>query len=705
MEVLKEFERKKTVNKVKNILGSNNIEKINAYVFAIYMLESNVDILQDDIFAGNLRWVDINGILPSNLDEELDGIIQNYNNSQLLDYIKHAEEIGIICRNPGDHFIPAYDELLKYGIDFKIKKYKKQYSKLKGKVIDKENKELIFLENQIILQKAFQDIIINYGKCAYKKYMAFGGENLERIYKACQNIAYNAPKTFFEAIQLLIIAHELVVAEEGCGSISFGRLDMYLYPYYKRDIENGNLTKEFAQECIIELWKKIANLELSWQNATIGGCGSNGKGCYNDITIMCMKATQVVRADQPQLSLIVSKDMPDEVWEQAIELIGEGMGFPSLFNDDICIKAKINSGVTYEDALNYAVMGCVELCIPGKEYAHTEGARINWAKILELCLHNIMERNVDLKHIKSFESFYNWYKNELVKHTKRICEFIDVASENFAKNYPVPFATSLMQNTEKQLRDLTDNGTVYNNISINCVGFATVVDSLYAIKELVYDKRYITIEELVKELYKKDDINKELFKKMQSCKKYGNDIDDVDLIAKDLADVFCNTVSNYKLKYRTGKVMAGFYTSYFHADFGKYVGNTPDGRKKYTPLSPSLSASSGFDINGPLALFNSATKIDMTKFGNGMALDIKFVPSFFDKIENRQALKTAIISYFEKGGLEVQFNVVDKKTLLEAQKCPRKYQNLIVRVSGFSANFVMLEKNLQDEIIKRTSNE
>ncbi|MGN0340408.1 MAG: pyruvate formate lyase family protein [Lachnospira sp.] len=689
---------------VESAMSQNSVERINAYSLAVYMSERNVIIEDDDIFAGKICDVNVKGMIPEFL-EEIDSLNKRYGRTDLIDYIIDAERTGLFCRNAGDHFTPAYDELIENGINAQINKYQEQCKKYAELVRTENNddskRKLDFFESELILQKAFQDRIIKYGQLAERKYELTKNDNFKMIAESCGRIAKDKPVHFFDAIQLLILAHETVVSEAGCGSISFGRIDVYLYPYYRADIDSGYITQDEAMSYLIALWRKIADFELSWQNVTIGGCDNTGKDCSNELTLMCMKATSIVRGDQPQLSLRITKDTSDYVWDAAIDLIKEGMGFPSLFNDDVAIKAKKSAVVSEEDARNYCVMGCVELCIPGKEYAHTEGARLNWAKVLELVLKGILDGHI--KHeINTFEQFYNIYKSELIRHTKMVCGFLDIASENYAKNWPVPFASSLMCGTYDNARDVTDNGTVYNNLCINCVGFATTVDSLQAIKELVYERQEITIMELCKALYDADDSDGIINKKMLKCSKYGNDIDEVDYIAVDLSKEFCKTLSDYKLKYRTGKILPGFYISYFHADFGKYVGNTPDGRDDGTPLSASLSATAGKDTSGPLSLFNSANKIDMTSYGNGMALDVKFLPSFFDKKENREALKTTIKTYFDNGGLEVQFNVVDKDTLIKAQEHPELYGNLIVRVSGFSAHFIKLEKNLQDEIIRRT---
>lgn len=646
-----------------------------------------------DIFAGRFRTgkflldnsKNTDDKIPKSIYEELDFLSNELNNIKLeesekrrykdiLIHIKKSIESGLICRNAGNHFIPNYEFVLNNGIDYLIEFYSKNFE-------------------YVTLLKKFSDYILEYSYEASKC-----GNN--KIKESCERIAHQKPYSLFDAIQLIIMIHEVLVSESGGGLLSFGRIDQYLYPFYYNDINKKIITKDEAQKYIIAFFNKLSKFPLSWQNVTIGGCDSEGRDQSNDLTIMCMRAVSVIKGDQPQLSLRIGKNTDNKIWDEAVNLISQGMGFPALFNDEIAIAAKMKCGISKSDAYNYAVMGCVELCIPGKEYAHTEGARLNWAKVLEELLNDIKDNKIDRGN-NSFDRIYELYKKYLYDRTKKLCDFIDFASGMFPRKWFVPFASIMMEGTKEASRDVTDNGTIYNNLAINCVGIATVVDSLQAIKELVYEKKIISIEKLAEvcvtgkgfDLYKEE---------MLRCKKYGNDYDEVDYIAAELIALFNEWVGQYKMKYRNGKIMPGYYSSYFHADFGSKTCATPDGRDGYTPLSPSLSASSGKDKNGLLALFNSATKINMSSMSNGAALDIKFIPDFFNKKENRKALRDAIEVYFEKGGLEIQINVVDKEVLMEAKAHPEEHMDLIVRVSGFSAKFVNLDNDLQDEIIKRT---
>lgn len=445
------------------------------------------------------------------------------------------------------------------------------------------------------------------------------------------------------------------------------------------------------------------------------GGTAKGENQCNELTLMCMEATLVVRGDQPQLSLRIADNMSDCYWDKAMELIKTGMGFPELYNDNVAVKAKQNVGISKEDAWNYSIVGCVEISAGGKEYSHTEGARFNWAKILEIMLNNgkcsltgecwNLKHNYSLDSISTFEEFYNWYKEELIYFSQQVCEFIDIASWNYGLYWPVPYTSALMEGCIDKGRDVTSGGTLYNNLTINCVGVASVADALEAIEQLVFRDKVICLREL-SNMLKHNFVDSEwLRERMLDCPKYGNDIESVDLKVKDLVDTFTETLRMQKMNYCRGSFQSGFYTSYFHATMGELTGATADGRRAKTALSSSLSPMAGMDKNGPTAVINSANKIDMSYMGNGMVLDLKFLSGFFDKKEHRKIFRWLVEEYFAQGGMEIQFNTINREELLDAQIRPWVHKNLIVRVSGFSAYFVDLEKVLQDEIIQRTEHQ
>lgn len=667
---------------------------INALAVAQYLQTDKIQVKNTDVFAGNFKNDFVKDSRPDSTNQEIE-LIGSDCDENLIEYIKDAENIGLLMRSPGNHFVPDYSKLLNLGLDHLLQQYRDAYSE----------KESIFLANEIMLIEAFKSRIERYITCL-KELIQSGNcsEYSTRMLDSLEWISCNSARDFYDAIQLVILQHEVITIEGGCGSISFGRIDQYLYPFYKRDIEVGKLTKKEAFRYVKAFWEKCAAYPMTWQNVTIGGTDCSGNDVANDITYMCIEAAKQVRGDQPQLSLRIHESTPDKLWNSAIDLIKEGLGFPSLFNDEVVYKTRRNSGISDEDARDYSIMGCVELCTAGKDYSHNEGIRFNFAKVLELVLSDIAKGNIAEKDIEDFNSFYDIFKSQFIDHIRKLLRFGDIVSGTYPRKWSTPMASVFMKGTLEKQKDVTDNGTIYNNLAINGVGFATVVDSLYVIKKMIYEEHYMSIEDLAGATNCGDNWDTELQKRCLGYSKYGNGDDEVDVLAADFLGTFTGTVSEYPLQHRTGVALAGLYTSYYHADFGKVTGKTPDGRNAKEPLSPSMGTTAGRDKNGILALVNSVNKLNLTELGNGMALDIRFLPTFFDKKENCDAIKQIIKVYFKRGGLEVQINVVDNETLRLAQKNPELYSNLVVRVSGYSARFVHLDKKLQDEIISRTAN-
>lgn len=679
------------------------IEK-KAYVLAGFWLTKPLQFSREDILVGKIKRNSNVNMAPTNLEFELethidDGVID----INLADVILKSAKMGMFHRAPGKHIIPAYDILIKEGINNRINKVRRLYN-----FYQKDADKACFYQGLYIVLKGFQNLILRYAE----KYASETDKSECILVKTLNNIAYYPAGNLREALQLILLSHEAVVDEAGCGSISFGRLDQYLYEYYKKDTDSGLLTKEEAYQLIKAFWIKISELEKSWQNVTIGGCGADGNDASNELTYMCMKAAKEVGRDQPQLSLRICKSTDKKIWNEAFDLVKEGLGFPSLFNDKVAIKAKMNAGISREDATNYGIVGCVELSSGGNEYSHTEAARINMLKLMELVLNNgvcgvtgerypLVESHL-LSSIKTYEDFYDWFKKELRNYLILVCQFLDDVSNNYSKHWPVPFSSSLMNGCIENGRDVTAEGTKYNNLTINLVGIASIADSLEAIEKTVFQEKKIDLESLRNILNSNYEGYDDVRTKLLHCPKYGNGIDSVDDKVKNLVGYITTIICNKQMRNRNGRFQTGFYSSYFHATMAENTGASPDGRKRGDALSSSLSPMAGMDKSGPTGVINSASKVNMERFGNGMALDLKFTKIFFERKSHIEGLISLTRYYFDKGGLELQFNAVDRETLINAQNNPEKYPDLIVRVSGFSGYFINLEKKLQDEIIRRT---
>ena len=617
---------------------------------------------------------------------------------------------GYFARWGGSHVIAGYEKIIKEGYGSIQKDIETHLKEAAG---DKKD----YLQAMLITVTAAQNYIDRYAKIAAKKAksMKRGSpkKRMERIADACEKIRSKPADSFFEAVQALWIFHELLTIENLSGSISIGRIDQLLYPFYLKDLRDGNLTFEEASEIIEALWLKFAALTMGFQNVTICGCDRNGNFAGNDISLMCIRATRKLRLDQPQLSLRYTNDLPEEYWEEAEKSICEGTAMPAIHNDRVIINAKKKAGIGKEDAWNYGIIGCVEPAIGGKELPVCGAMIINWAKVLELMLNNgkCMLTGTGFSHIerkkldkiKSFDEFYKWFKKELLSSLKIGIEVATELDLKFSKVYPSPFLSISMENCIDSGVDIhAKDGTKYNISSINATGMASTVDSLIAIKELVYDTKKIKLPEFAEILKRNYEGNEFIHKYVvNKCEKYGNDRHQPDTLMRELVDLFCDEVNSTE-NGRGGLFQTGMYSYITHGLMGYLTAALPDGKKAREALSNSLCPVQGADKEGPTAAVNSVTKLDLTKLGNNMTMDLKFNPGLFKRLISQGNFRPLVDTYFDRGGEEIQFNVIGKDTLIAAQKDPVKYSGLLVRVSGFSAYFTLLDKVLQDEIIKRT---
>ncbi len=686
---------------------------LKAYRFAAELLLLPIRLNCNIIVYNNARTVVSDCMCGEDIETEKKYILEKFPDmNNLCNEIITAREIGLLQRWVGGHASVNLEILFRDGYQCRIEKVKELLAKTD------DTTKVNFYKAELIVLIAVQKQIIRYKDAAIKivtnTYDDKLKNNLLRFINTCENIAYNPPNDFYEAVQLIAFTHEFC-SVEGYGTASWGiRIDKLLNKYYINDVKNKKIDKQYAIDIICSLWEMYNSYGERCANLTLGGMDELGNDMSNEMTLICMEASIKVKANVPLLTLRVHPKLNKKVWDKALQLVISGQGFPAFYNDKVAIEAKRNAGISKEDAYDYSTLGCVELTIAGREYTETEGARINWLKILELMLFDgkclltgkmwHLKEKHNLDEFNSFEQFYNWYKIELKDIITKVAGYADKALDINAKYWPMPYLSSITYGCIENGSDITAHGTKYYNLAINCVGMANTVNSLEVIEQLVFKDKSVSFEQL-KEAIKANYVGYEaLQKKILKCPKYGNDINSVDKKMTDLMNLFSETVYAQKISGNRGKFQCGFYSVMHHALLGMKTGASCDGRYACTSLANSLSPVQGTDINGPTAVINSINKISMKYMGNGGVLDMKFMPSFFEKENHVQALKYLIETYFENGGLEVQFNVVDSQNLKEAQKNPKKYQNLVVRVSGYSAYFVQLEKELQDEIINRTSN-
>lgn len=636
---------------------------------------------------------------------------EDMKNSSLIDEFEKALKIGLFSISLGGHVIPDIESVLKKG----FAGLQKDFENIS---IKKDNHSLTAA---IIICKAVRHYINRYALKASSLAEVTNNEKykneLNNISNTCRWLSNNPPRTFFEAAQLFWFSHEVLTAEFPSGSLSPGRFDQFMFPFYKNDLQKKQLTRDEAKELVEVLWIKF-NVphrlwkELYFQNITVGGQNAHGLDATNELSYICLEATEELKLPQPSLSARYHKNTPEQFLNKALKVIGSGGGLPALFNDDVIIPAKEKLGIATEDARNYGIVGCAEPAVPGKEFGQTEALRINWAKILELMLNNgvctitgekIEMANKDLSKFTSFDQFYETYKEEFKHFIDLGINSIRILEKEFSRYCPHPYISTLMDGCVESGRDVTDGGAKYNLTAINGCGMADTADSLMAIKKIVFDDNKLSIGRLKKILHNNFEGEESLRQMLISNPpKFGNDNDKVDLLLKDLSKTFCSNIIGKKNS-RGGKFQVGLYTVWMHSVLGHLTGALSNGRLAYKSLANSLSPSQGKDKSGPTAVINSITKLDHELLGNGMVLDMKFLPQLFNNFKDFEKFKILIKTYFNLGGMEIQLNVIDKETLIKAQDFPDEYQNLVVRVSGFSAYFVQLDKLWQDEIIERTT--
>lgn len=725
-----------------------SVEEQYAYGFANTLAKKAILIPEDDLLAGYLFQYTYNVNFPMKVSEDFDPAerakfqmdmereieetkeLQSESASDELDEFADAVETWLVKHWHSGHTLAGYEMLLNTGWGALLSRVEEQL----GKAQSEKEKQTVHafqivlkacmsymhryleeVERQLNKLKRNNNIDKGNYNDSYNDGFGTRRECLERMRDALMNIEREAPETFYEALQLLTLANEMMYCENIPSGISLGRIDYYLYPFYRRDVDAGRLNYEEVGELIEAFWLKCSCQKKAYQNMTLGGCNSDGQCSVNDLTYLCLESAANLRVDQPSVNFRWTDDMPEEAWQAVLALIRTGMGFPALLYDPCCMKAQTKNGMSKDDVWNYGFVGCVEMAIPGKENAMTELARLNLPKLLDLLLHQgkdtCSDKTFQMKNqkkpaeFKTYEELEQAYLDELEYWVRKIIRNLNRIEHLYAEKYPLPYLSVLTEDCIGSRKDVMAGGARYTGVGFNLGGIGTAVDALAAIRDVVYDKNMVTLEACM-EILDDDFEDSEQIQRYLSARapKYGNDQSrewDVDQIAFRLEKRVSDTLKEYR-NYWGGPYRLGLYTVEDHAIMGMHTGATADGRKSGESLSNSSGASQGKDTHGPTALINSVTNFPMEEAGNGMVLDVKFTPSLLEEETGKRALRSLIETYFHKGGMEIQISIVSVETLRAAQEHPENYADLIVRVSGFSAYFCSLRKATQDEIIKRT---
>lgn len=597
-------------------------------------------------------------------------------------------------------------------------------------------------------------------------------QELLQIAENCRRVPENGAQSFWEACQSFWFVQMLLQVESSGHSISPGRFDQYMYPYFKKDLDSGRIAPEFAQELLDCIWVKLNDLNKVrdaasaegfagyslFQNLIVGGQTKDGLDATNDLSFMCLQAAMHVRLPAPSLSVRLWNGSPHDLRIKAAELTRTGIGLPAYYNDEVIIPSLLSRGLTVEDARNYCIIGCVEPQCPGKTDGWHDAAFFNMCRVMELVFRNGMDDGEmvgiptgDVTKMTGMDEVLDAYQKQmdyLISLMVNSDNAIDMAHSELC---PLPFQSSMVEDCIGRGTPMQCGGAKYNFTGPQGFGVANMADGLYAINELVFNRRKVTmadfkaaldhnfgedaissadvegvVSEIVRGLVRsgrsvsEQDIaqiativngrvlstdERERYKNLRTMinalPKFGNDIPEVDAFARKAAGCYSYSVEKHKNP-RGGTYQAGLYPVSANVPLGAQTGATPDGRLAHEPVADGVSPCAGMDTNGPTAAASSVARLDHANASNGTLYNMKFHPSALSGRSGLENFAALVHTYFDKKGSHMQFNVVSRETLLDAQAHPENYKSLVVRVAGYSALFTTLSRSLQDDIIRRT---
>jgi len=590
--------------------------------------------------------------------------------------------------------------------------------------IDFYNAAVLVCEGIVILANRYADEAM---QLAQVEKDSLRKEELLEIARICRKVPEKPPGTFYEAVQTVWFTQLGSILSENSLALNLGRFDQYMYPYYSGDIKTGRITAEKAQELIEALWIKLSEWVWaissntakffagynSFQNLTLGGRTRDGRDATNELSYMCLKATENVKTHQPGLSVRIHPDSPNEFLLAVCKLIRVGTGFPAVHNDSVGAAMLLAEGLSPEDARDWSNCGCV---VPHsrKIGKWTSAVNINLAAALEFALNNGKNRisgksmgldEIPISEFKSYEEVKEAFYKQLAYLIKHSVIGSITAQKIHAEMVPRPYLSMLVEGCMEKGKDLSNGGAKYNlGPVLTGIGIADSANSLAMIKKLVFEDKKYTLEEIGKAL----DADWEGYEEMRQaalvCPKYGNDDDYVDLIAAEISDYYYREVRAFK-DYFGSPFNSAFMGISNYIPAGSVIGATPDGRKAKTPLTEGVSPHAGTDLTSPTAAMRSVAKINHDVHSGGTLMNVKLSPDLLKSDRGLKNLAAIIRAYFALGAFHVQFNVISTEVLRKAQEHPEDYKDLLVRVAGYSTQFVNLSREAQDAIIERTTYE
>lgn len=640
--------------------------------------------------------------------------MKDFINSQMTDEVKAAVSTQIFSVNQTDkgqgHIIIDYPRLLNNGLGALVAEMTEHCQR------EPEND---FYQAALMLLEASQRHILRYAVLAEEMAEGYDEPRRQELLTIAENSRHNAqhkPQTFWQACQLFWYMNVILQYESNASSLSIGRFDQYMLPFYQASLTQG-ADPAFLKEVLESLWVKCNDVVLlrstssaryfagfpTGYTALLGGLTENGRSAVNVLSFLCLDAYQSIQLPQPNLGVRVNEFIDRPFLLKTAETIRLGTGIPQIFNDEVVVPAFLNRGVSLEDARDYAVVGCVELSIPGKTYGLHDIAMFNLLKVMEIAMQE-NEGNADL----SYDALLDHIRDKINHYIALMVEGSNICDIGHRDWAPVPLLSSFISDCLGSGKDITDGGARYNFSGVQGIGIANLSDSLHALKGLVFEQQRLSFDELLAVLkanFATPEGEKIRARLINRFEKYGNDIDEVDNISAELLRHYCKEVEKYRNP-RGGQFTPGSYTVSAHVPLGAVVGATPDGRFAGEQLADGgLSPMLGQDMQGPTAVLKSVSKLDNYLLSNGTLLNVKFTPATLEGEAGLQKLADFLRAFTQLKLQHVQFNVVNADTLREAQQRPQDFAGLVVRVAGYSAFFVELSKEIQDDIIRRTAHQ
>lgn len=630
------------------------------------------------------------------------------------------------------HFLLNFEKVLKAGFEG-IQKECEQHLKELDYANPEDFEKISVYKAVIIVCKAVKSFAERYARLARAKAEeekdSCRKKELLQIAENCDWVPYHAPRNFYEAVQCVWFQQLIAQIESDGTGLSVGRLDFFLYPFYEADRKKGILTRAFAEELMDSFWLKCGEIIEVWnqedtryfgghpisQTITLGGTDEEGRDSVNELTMICLDTTKKVKMPQPSVCVRVHKNSPEDYLMKCAEVIREGLGMPAVYNDEIAIPSLMNRGVSMKDARrNWGVAGCVEMGLQGQMCHFANSGYFNLAKCLEITLcggfdektgKQVGPRTKTAEEMQSYEEFQEAFYEQLSYALRLMTETTNIVNTMHAKWVTLPFITAFTEDCIGRGKEVHDGGAKYNHDGPQGVGLADVADSFAAIKKLVFEEEKFTMDELMDALRRNFEGCEEIRTMiLKDAPKYGNNIPYVDEIAREILKKFCDEVGQYK-NLRGGVFVPGQYSNSANVPFGANCGATPNGRLKGTPIAEACTPAHGSEKNGPTQSALSVAHLDHVLVTNGTQYNQKYHPNALKGEKGLTSLVALIKTFFDEGGFHIQFNVVSAETLKEAQLKPDEYRDLVVRVAGYTAFFVDLNKEVQNDIIDRTQME